>query len=132
MRHLELDLHVFLFLCVSFFFSATTSRRACSRGPRDSVPAYGTFQEFASDVRKVFSNAIAYHGGGGDDATVSDRSSGGGGGGGGNGDASVGQVQQRDAFVFGPRGVSGNLLVVLGTVPEMGCCHEPLVKVVRK
>ncbi|CAB1102277.1 unnamed protein product [Ectocarpus sp. CCAP 1310/34] len=70
--------------------------RACSRGPRDSVPSYDTFQEFASDVRKVFSNAIAYHsGGGGDGAAVSDRSSGGGGGDGDGdgGDASVRQGQ---------------------------------------
>ncbi|CBJ30328.1 conserved unknown protein [Ectocarpus siliculosus] len=71
----------------------TIARRACSRGPRDSVPSYDTFRDFASDVRKVFSNAIAYHSGGagGAGAAVSERSSGGGGGEG--GDTSVRQAQ---------------------------------------
>ncbi|CAN0031506.1 unnamed protein product, partial [Ectocarpus sp. 4 AP-2014] len=77
----------------------TATSLPCSRGPRDSVPSYETFQEFASDVRKVFSNAMAYHsggggGGGGDGAAISDRSSGGGGGGGGGGDGGDTSVRQ--------------------------------------
>eukprot|EP00903_Cladosiphon_okamuranus_P012127 g11378.t1 len=39
----------------------TIARRASS-GPRDSIAPYDTFEDFASDIRKVFSKAISYHG----------------------------------------------------------------------
>ncbi|CAM9340203.1 unnamed protein product, partial [Sphacelaria rigidula] len=38
------------------------ARRTSSRTRRDAQPQYETFEQFASDVRRVFSNAILYHG----------------------------------------------------------------------
>ena len=37
--------------------------RRASSGPRDSFAPYDTFDEFATDIRSVFSKAISYHGG---------------------------------------------------------------------
>ncbi|CAM9313431.1 unnamed protein product [Hapterophycus canaliculatus] len=67
----------------------TIARRASS-GPRDSCTPYDTFEEFASDVRKVFSQAILYHRGGANGLfpALSDDSSGG-------GDGGPGQQQQQ-------------------------------------
>lgn len=42
-------------------YDLCSSKRRTSSGPRDGQ--YQTFEEFASDVLKVFSNAILYHGG---------------------------------------------------------------------
>lgn len=44
-------------LSVSLF-----SNRRASSGPRDSLAAYDRFEDFASDIRRVFSKAISYHG----------------------------------------------------------------------
>lgn len=53
----------------SFSVSLVYLNRRASSGPRDSPPPYDTFEEFASDVRNVFSKAIAYHGGGANDVS---------------------------------------------------------------
>ncbi|CAM9654655.1 unnamed protein product, partial [Ectocarpus sp. 13 AM-2016] len=98
----------------------TATSLPCSRGPRDSVPSYDTFQEFASDVRKVFSNAIAYHSGGDDSAAVPERSSGGGGGGGEGGDTSVRQGQ--------PHGRDRAMPMVAEAAKELSREAEDLLK----
>lgn len=36
--------------------------RRASSGPRDALGQYADFEEFSSDIRRVFSNAILYHG----------------------------------------------------------------------
>ncbi|CAM9724626.1 unnamed protein product [Ectocarpus sp. 12 AP-2014] len=107
----------------------TATSLPCSRGPRSSVTSYDTFQEFASDVRKVFSNAIAYHsgggggGGGGDGAAVSDRSNGGGGCGVDGGDTFVQQVRQR-----GPYGRDRAMPKVAEAAEELSREAEDLLK----